>query len=60
MGDTDHRDTKGASFDHRVERGKDHLVREIARRTEEHERIGRPAPSADLLISALPVSSAKR
>ena len=40
-GDADHRDGQGASLDHRIERGKDHFVGEIAGRAEQHERIGR-------------------
>src|ERR1019366_8547655 len=38
-GDADYRDLQGASFSHRIESGKDHLVGEISRHTEEHQRV---------------------
>ena len=38
-GDTDYRDLQGAPFRHRIESGEDHLVGEIARHTEEHQRV---------------------
>ena len=38
-GDADDRDLQGASFRHRIERREDHLVGEIARHTEEHQRV---------------------
>ena len=38
-GDADHRDLEGSSFHHRIERREDHLVGEIARHTEEHQRV---------------------
>ena len=37
--DADHRDAQRAACDHRLERGIDLLVREVARRTEQHERV---------------------
>ena len=38
-GDADYRDLEGAAFHHRIERREDHLVGEIARHTEEHQRV---------------------
>src|SRR6185437_12919987 len=38
-GDTDYRDFQCISFHHRIERREDHLVGEIARHTEEHQRV---------------------
>ena len=38
-GDADDRDFQGASFRHRIERREDHLVGEIARHAEEHQRV---------------------
>ena len=38
-GDADDRDLQGASFRHRIECREDHLVGEIARHTEEHQRV---------------------
>src|SRR6266851_1198913 len=35
-----HRDIKGATLDHRLQRRKNLLIRKIASRTEEHQRIG--------------------
>src|SRR5208283_1365578 len=39
--DPDHRDVQHAAPHHLVESRKDHLVSEIARRAEEHKRVGR-------------------
>ena len=48
-GDADDRGLQGTSFRHRIERREDHLVGEIARHTEEHQRVrtrsGHQAPS---------------
>ena len=48
-GDADYRDLEVASFHHRIERREDHLVGEIARHTEEHQRVrtggGHQAPA---------------
>jgi hypothetical protein len=38
-GDPDYRDLEGTSFRHRIERREDHLVGEIARHTEEYQRV---------------------
>src|ERR1022692_1718883 len=38
-GDADYRDLKGAALHHRIKRRKDHLVGEIARHPEEHQRV---------------------
>ena len=40
LGHADHRHIKVAALGHRLQRGKDLLVREIARGPEEHERVG--------------------
>ncbi len=41
FGDTDDGNRQGLAADHVLQRGKNFLVREIARRTKEHEGIGR-------------------
>ena len=38
-GHTDHRNVEMAALDHRLQRREDLLVREITRRTEEHQRV---------------------
>ena len=38
-GDSDYWDLEGTLFRHRIECREDHLVGEIARHTEEHERV---------------------
>ena len=40
-GDADHRDVEDAPLRHRIERRKDHLVREVAGDAEQHQRVGR-------------------
>src|ERR1044071_2249060 len=39
-GDADYRDVEDASLCHRVERREDHLMGEIPRHAEEHQRVG--------------------
>jgi hypothetical protein len=58
VGDADHRDGQGASLHHRIEGGKDLLVGEVASRTEEHERIGRPRTVVGLAPQVPSVRSA--
>src|SRR5436853_247832 len=51
FGDTDDGSRQGFVFDHALQRGKDFLVCQVARRAKEHEGIGRNGIGRELELS---------